>query len=53
MSPPTSRVAVKRGGWLRDYALDFIHTFAPTLTRERVRQALAAEPGQPGDSFEI
>ncbi len=46
----TTRVAVKRGAWLRDYALDFIHTFAPTLTRERVRQALAAGPGE---SFDI
>jgi LysR family cys regulon transcriptional activator len=39
-------VAVKRNAWLRGYAFDFIHTFAPTLTREVVERALAAEPGQ-------
>jgi LysR family cys regulon transcriptional activator len=42
----TTRVAVKRNAWLRGYAFDFIHTFAPTLTREVVERALAAEPGQ-------
>jgi LysR family cys regulon transcriptional activator len=41
-------VAVKRNAWLRGYAFDFIRTFAPTLTREVVERALAAEPGQEG-----
>ncbi len=47
----TTRVAVKRGAFLRGYVLDFIETFAPTLTRELVGRALAA-PDDGGD-FEI
>ena len=42
----TTRVAIKRGAWLRGYVYDFIHTFAPSLTREVVRRAVASEPGQ-------
>ena len=42
----TTRVAVKRGAYLRGYVYDFIHTFAPSLTREVVEQALASPPGQ-------
>jgi len=37
----TTRLAVRRGALLRAYALDFIETFAPTLTAEVVREALA------------
>jgi LysR family cys regulon transcriptional activator len=44
----TTRVAVKRNAWLRGYAYAFIHTFAPSLTREVVERALCAEPGQDG-----
>lgn len=46
----TTRVAVRRGGFLRGYTLDFIATFAPTLTRDLVARALATPPGE---SFEI
>ncbi len=42
----TTRVAVKRGAYLRGYVYDFIQTFAPSLTREVVQQALASPPGQ-------
>ena len=42
----TTRVAVKRGAYLRGYVYDFIHTFAPSLTREVVEQAMASPPGQ-------
>jgi LysR family cys regulon transcriptional activator len=42
----TTRVAIKRGAYLRGYVYDFIHTFAPSLTREVVEQALASPPGQ-------
>jgi LysR family cys regulon transcriptional activator len=42
----TTRVAVKRGAWLRGYAYDFIHTFAPTLSRPVVQRALSSEAGQ-------
>jgi LysR family cys regulon transcriptional activator len=38
-----TRLAVRRGAWLRGYAYRFIETFAPTLTREVVDQALASE----------
>lgn len=46
----TTRVAIRRGAWLRGYVLDFVHTFAPTLTPEVVRRALA---GEPADAFEL
>ncbi len=46
----TTRVAVKRGAWLRGYVFDFITTFAPTMTRAVVEQALASAPGE---TFEI
>lgn len=42
----TTRVAVKRGAFLRAYVYDFIHTFAPTLTRAVVEQALASPAGE-------
>jgi LysR family cys regulon transcriptional activator len=45
-----TRVAVRRGAFLRGYAYDFIRTFAPPLTRTLVDQALAQAPGS---SFDI
>ncbi len=36
-----TRLAIRRGNWLRGYAYSFIETFAPTLTREAVEAALA------------
>lgn len=41
----TTRVAIKRGAFLRGYVRDFIQTFAPSLTHEVVRRALEGEPG--------
>jgi len=41
----TTRVAVKRGAYLRSYVLDFIQTFAPTLTPEVVLAAMDSPPG--------
>jgi LysR family cys regulon transcriptional activator len=41
-----TRLAIRRGSWLRDYVYGFITTFAPPLTRDRVQQALRAEPGE-------
>jgi LysR family cys regulon transcriptional activator len=35
-----TRLAVRRGTWLRGYAYKFIETFAPTLNREVVKRAL-------------
>jgi len=46
----TTRVAVKRGAYLRGHVFAFITTFAPTLTRAVVARALASAPGE---SFEI
>ncbi len=36
-----TRLALLRGTWLRAYVYDFISSFAPSLTREVVQQALA------------
>ena len=35
-----TRLAIRRGTWLRGYAYNFIETFAPTLTRAVVEAAL-------------
>ncbi len=40
-----TRLAVRRGRFLRGYVYDFIHGFASPLTREVVDRAMAAEPG--------
>jgi LysR family cys regulon transcriptional activator len=45
-----TRLAVRRGAYLRAYVYEFIHTFAPTLTRELVERAIASAPGE---SFDI
>ncbi len=37
----TTRLAIRRGAMLRDYVLSFIETFAPSLDRGTVTQALA------------
>ncbi len=42
----TTRIAVKRGAFLRAYVFDFIRTFAAPLTREVVERALATAPGE-------
>lgn len=36
-----TRLAIRRGAWLRGYAYRFIETFVPTLTRDVVEKALA------------
>ncbi|MBB1162821.1 CysB family HTH-type transcriptional regulator [Aquariibacter albus] len=38
-----TRLAVRRGSWLRGFVYDFIESFAPTLTRSLVERALAGE----------
>jgi LysR family cys regulon transcriptional activator len=45
----TTRVAVRRGGYLRGFAYDFIERFAPHLTHKVVDQALAGE----AESYEL
>ena len=39
-----TRLALRRGAWLRGYVYAFIEAFAPTLTRAVVERALAGEP---------
>ena len=36
-----TRLAIKRGAWLRAYVYDFIQTFASPLTRPVVEAAMA------------
>lgn len=43
----TTRVALRRGSFLRGYVHHFIETFAPTLTRTVVERALALPAGEP------
>ena len=38
-----TRLAIRRGAWLRGYVYAFIEAFAPTLTREAVERALKGE----------
>ena len=38
-----TRLAIRRGTWLRGYVYAFIEAFAPTLTRDAVEQALSGE----------
>lgn len=44
-----TRLAVRRGRFLRGYVYDFIRTFASPLTREVVERAMAAEHGSAFD----
>jgi LysR family cys regulon transcriptional activator len=44
-----TRLAVRRGSFLRGYVYEFIRTFASPLTPEVVKQALLAEPGSDFD----
>ena len=39
-----TRLAIRRGSYLRRYVFDFIETFASPLTRSVVEQALTAPP---------
>ena len=49
-APNLTRLAVRRGAFLRAFAYSFIEAFAPPLTRKVVEPALRAEPGT---AFEI
>lgn len=40
-----TRLAIRRGSYLRDYTYDFIRTFVSPLSREVVDKALASAPG--------
>jgi LysR family cys regulon transcriptional activator len=45
----TTRIAVRRGAYLRGYVYDFIERFAPHLTRKAVDQAMAGA----GETYEL
>ncbi len=45
----TTRIAVRRGAYLRAYVYDFIERFAPQLTRKAVDQAMAGA----GETYEL
>jgi LysR family cys regulon transcriptional activator len=40
-----TRLAIRRGSYLRAYVFEFIRSFAPPLTRSLVEQAMTATPG--------
>jgi len=40
-----TRLAIRRGTWLRGYVYAFIEAFAPTLTRAAVERAVLSPPG--------
>jgi LysR family transcriptional regulator, cys regulon transcriptional activator len=42
-----THLGIRRGSYLRDFAYDFIHTFAAPLDRALIERALAAPPGTP------
>jgi len=46
-----TKLAVRRGSYLRGYVYAFIESFAPTLTRAVVEKTLSDEPG--GASYDI
>jgi LysR family transcriptional regulator, cys regulon transcriptional activator len=38
-----TRLAIRRGAWLRSYVYRFVELFAPTLTREHIEESLLAD----------
>lgn len=45
----TTRIAIRRGTYLRGYAYDFIELFAPHLTRDMIERAVSGQ----GDFYEL
>jgi LysR family cys regulon transcriptional activator len=45
----TTRIAVRRGAYLRGFVYEFVQQFAPHLTRRVVEQALAGA----GETYEL
>ena len=48
-APSTTRLALRRGVYLRGFAYEFITLFAPRFTREAVEAALRGE----GENYEL
>jgi LysR family cys regulon transcriptional activator len=45
-APNVTRLAVRRGAYLRSYAYHFIAQFAPGFTREEIERAMESEPAK-------
>jgi LysR family cys regulon transcriptional activator len=45
-APNVTRLAVRRGAYLRGFAHRFIQQFAPEITRQQIEQALAIDSGE-------
>jgi len=45
-APNVTRLAVRRGAYLRSYAYHFIAQFAPGFTREEIERAMDSEPAK-------
>ena len=45
-----TKLALRRGGYLRGYVYAFIESFAPTLKRTGIEKALSAAPGGEHDN---
>jgi LysR family cys regulon transcriptional activator len=41
-----TRLGIRRGSYLRSYVYEFVTSFVPTLTRDVVKRALSAAPGE-------
>ncbi|CAN5233802.1 CysB family HTH-type transcriptional regulator [soil metagenome] len=48
-----TRVAIRRGAYLRDYAVKFLHLLTPVLTRDRLESAMRRPPGDAGPEYEL
>ena len=46
VAPNVTRLAVRRGAYLRGYAYRFIQQFAPELSKEDIDRAVSAETEQ-------
>jgi len=51
--PNTSRVAFKRGAYLRHFVFSFAEMLSDRLTRPLIEQAMAERPGSPPTTYEL
>jgi LysR family cys regulon transcriptional activator len=48
-----TRVAVRRGAYLRDFAVKFLHLLSPNLTRTRLESAMRHDRAGDTDNYEL
>lgn len=48
-----TRVAVRRGAYLRDFAVKFLHLLSPNLTRSRLESAMQHDRAGDTDNYEL